>query len=145
MQRSYAYWFLSAAFVTSVFLVSWGQRKVGPAPRLEEWEFTELVAHLNHAGLGLRVVSPQQNGVIANTVFLTTTDKGFNEVNRLIKDPRRIGEWWGVLYCERVKGRDSTLWTSQWGGDCLVLGPFVFYGDRELLKQVRVALGNVNR
>jgi hypothetical protein len=143
MQRPSPHWFLSAALVVSVLLVvALGQRKAGPAKPLDDYAFHELLAHLSGAGLELRAVSPQKNGLFGATVFLTTTDKGWNEVNRLTKDPRRIAEWQGVLYCECVKGRDSTLLTNQWGGDCLVVGSFVFYGDHELLNRVRAALSD---
>jgi hypothetical protein len=144
MQRSFARWLLPAVLVVPVLLVvAFGPRRASPATSpLDDWDFTKLVAHLNRAGLGMREVSTQKNGVIGNAVFLTTTDKEWDDFNRLTKDPRRIAEWQGILYCECVKGRNPWLLTSQWGEDCLVAGPFLFYGDHKLLAQVRAALAD---
>jgi hypothetical protein len=135
---------LSAAFVVAVLLVVMlGQRKVrSTTPPLEDWTFSELVAYLNRAGLGLRPISTQKNGNSNEAVFLTTTDREWKDLNALSKDPRRIAEWRGILYCERLGGRDPSGLMSQWGEDCLVAGLFLFYGDRELLAQVRTVLSD---
>ncbi|HEY7308423.1 MAG TPA: hypothetical protein VH643_03570 [Gemmataceae bacterium] len=142
MRRPLTRWLLTTAFMAAVLLVvALGQRKREPAtPALDDWSLSELVDHLNREGLGLRMVSPQKNGDIGQAVYLTPTDKGWHDVNALTKDPRRIGEWRKIIYCESVKGRDPSYLMSQWGEDALVIGPFLFYGDRELLRRVRAIL-----
>jgi hypothetical protein len=71
------------------------------------------------------------------TAFLTT-DIEWENLNRLVKDSKRINEWRGTLYCERERGNDN-WWslTQQWGANYLIVGPFLLYGDRELLVLVR--------
>ena len=137
-------WLLIAVFMVAVLLVvGLGQRKVrSTTPPLHDWTFSELATYLNQAGLGLHRVPTQKSVATGDTMFLTTTEKGWDELNMLSKDARRIAEWRGVLYCERLGGRDPSPLTSQWGEDCLVIGPFLFYGDRELLAQVRAVLSN---
>ena len=69
--------------------------------------------------------------------FLTTTDKEWEDLNHLVKDPKRINEWRGTLYCERAKA-NTDLWylIRQWGANSLIVGPFLLYGDPELLVRV---------
>jgi hypothetical protein len=144
MQRPSARWLLPAVLVVPVLLVvALGPRRASPATSpLDDWNLTELVAQLNRAGMRLREVPPQKNGPIGNAVYLITTDKEWDDINALTKDRRRIAEWRGVLYCECVKGRNPWFLANQWGEDCLVAGPFLFYGDHQLLAQVRAALAD---
>jgi hypothetical protein len=125
-----------------------GQQRSGPATSAvppDDWDIPQLVAYLNDAGLGLRLVSTMKNGIINQTAFLTTTSKEWDDLNCLSKDQKQIHQWQGTLYC--VRGRaglfmanDWSALTHQWGDCCLVIGPFLFYGDRELLHRVRSAL-----
>ena len=137
------------AVLAAALLVGWiGLRAGRPAASAvppDDWDIPQLVAYLNDAGLGLRVVSALKNGVIDQTAFLTTSSKEWDDLNHLPKDPKQIHRWQGTLYCER--GRAGFLmrddWSAlvrQWGDCCLVVGPFLFYGDRELLDRVRAAL-----
>jgi hypothetical protein len=145
---------LWSALLVSASLAVWiGQRVHGPATSdvpPDDWDIPRLVAHLNDQGLGLRMVSTLKTDVIDQTAFLTTTNKKWQVLNRLPKDHKQIDLWRGTLYCEL--GRDGLFmrddWsalTSQWGDCCLVIGPFLFYGDRELLGRVRAALAALSR
>ena len=40
--------------------------------------------------------------VESNQFFLTTTDKTWEELNRLPKVPEWIASWQGTLYCEKA-------------------------------------------
>jgi hypothetical protein len=139
---------LPSVLVTAL-LAGWiGQRVSGPAKSAgtaDDWDIPRLVAYLNDAGLGLRMVSTTKNGVIDQTAFLTTTTKEWENLNRLFKDRKQIHLWQGTLYCERGRvrffmGDDWSALTRQWGDCCLVVGPFLFFGDRDLLDRVRAAL-----
>jgi hypothetical protein len=117
-------------------------RSIGPA---DGWDIPRLVAYLNDESLGLRMVATQKNGIIDQTAFLTTTSKGWEDLHCLPKDQKQINRWHGTLYCERgpeglFEGNDWSDLTHQWGDCCLVVGPFLFYGDRELLGRVLAAL-----
>lgn len=144
MQRfsNYGWWFV--AFGIMVFLtVAFRQCGGDPMPSarsLDDWDLSELVEQLNLMGLKFRLRSTQQNGTLGQTAFLTVTDKDWHSLNSLQKDKRRIHDWRGVLFCERVGESSATHLTDQWGEQCLAVGPFLFYGDTELLHRVRTAL-----
>jgi hypothetical protein len=144
MQRHPPRWFVPAVFAAAVLLaVSLGQRRATPPPLpLDDWQLPELVAHLKRAGLRLRMAAIAKNGAISPAVFLTTEEKPWRELNGLSKDPKRIAEWRGVLYCEYRGGRDQAGLARLWGEDCLTAGPFIFYGDAALLARVRDALAH---
>jgi hypothetical protein len=108
----------------------------------EDWNMIDLVEHLDQMGVQLQLRSTLANGALGQTVYLTTADKHWVDLNTLNKDAKRIHEWEGVIYCERVKG-DTAIALRLWGDRCLVVGPFLFYGDRELLRSIRGALAPV--
>jgi hypothetical protein len=76
-----------------------------------------------------------------NTAYLSSTDKGWAELAKLFKVREKIADWTGILYVEK-RGADSdwSITVALWGDCCLVVGPFVFFGDRELLARVRDVL-----
>jgi hypothetical protein len=108
---------------------------------LREWDIPHLAAYLKEEGLDLRIVATRQNGIIGETAFLTTTDKEFQDFNRMPKAQAFIHLWEGSLYCERGQiGEFRAHLTRQWGDCCLVAEPFIFFGDRKLLDRVGTAL-----
>jgi hypothetical protein len=131
---------LPALFAGALLSAGIGQQASDRLP-LDDWDIPQLVAYLNGHGMGLRVVSTRRDGVISQTAFLTTTDQEWEDLNGLAKDENQIVPWQGILYCVRGPGGDD--WAdlaSHWGDRCLIVGPYLFYGDRELLGRVRVAL-----
>jgi hypothetical protein len=136
-----AYWALPPAVLAGVLLALWvGQPKTDPAP-LKDWDISQLVSYLNEEGLGLRVVSTRKDGAVHQTAYLTTTPRDWDDLNRLQRGRTRIDQWRGTLHCERGPGGE--IWADlarQWGDNSLVVGPFLLYGDRELLGRVRAAL-----
>lgn len=146
--KRFAFYGLSAAAVlaVSLFAFSVGHRQVQRAATLralENWDFPELVEHLNRAGLEVRIQSPRQDGKPAHNAFLTTTPRDWDDLNRLgiCPGPRRIQEWRGVIYCERAgKGEPSFL---HWSDHLFVVGPFAFCGDAEFLERIRAILAPI--
>jgi hypothetical protein len=134
---------LPALLAGALLTVTMAQRRDGaatPAVSLDDWDIPQLAAYLNDEGLGLRLVSTQKDGVIHHTAFLTTTDQEWIDLNHLPKTRQKIDRWQGSLYCERSPFGDWSNQTHQWGDCCLVVGPFLLFGDRELLDRVRAAL-----
>jgi hypothetical protein len=134
---------LAVLLLTAVLAVLIDHFKSVPptGPSLDDWDIPTLVTYLNGQGLGLRMVSTQEDGANEEAVFLTTTDKGWDDFNRLPNDPERRVQWEGTLYCQRGPG--GVQWselTRLWSGCCVVVGPFLLYGDRELLDRVAAAL-----
>jgi hypothetical protein len=123
--------------------VAIGQRKNVPTPtvQMDDWDIPRLVAYLNGKGLGLRLISTYKDGAVGPAAFLTTTDKSWTDLNRLQNDPELIDMWQGILHCDC--GRSGEYWSSQkrrWCDCCAIVGPFLLYGDRELLGRVCAAL-----
>jgi len=118
----------------------------GTVVSLDDWDIPQFAAFLNERGLGLRLVSTMKGGDARYTAFLTTTDLEWENLNHLVKDAKRINEWRGTLYCERERGNDNWwLLTRHWGANYLIVGPFLLYGDPELLVLVRDAVETFTR
>lgn len=143
MQRFPCYCLLSTAVLAITLLtVSLGQglgNHAAAQRSLEEWDIPELADHLNHAGLEVRLRFADRNGVSAQTAYLTTTDKDWDDLNHLFIHPERIQEWRGTVCCKRARKEQEPVFGLQ-SDPCVVAGPFVFFGDDELLERIRVAL-----
>jgi hypothetical protein len=145
MPRSRAFWLLVSVLLASSLLVFSIYRPASEIPssagQRHDWDIPRLVAHLNESGLDLRAVSTQKDGPSNVIAFLTTTDKEWLDLNGLTKDPSRIDRWRGTLYCERLPSNGFEVDLDHLLGDCyIVVRPFLFFGDRELLKQVHEIL-----
>jgi hypothetical protein len=111
-----------------------------PTVCMDGWSVPDLVRHLEARGLGLCAMPTWKGGTVIHNAFLTVPGKLFEELAGLPKDRASLDRWAGVVYCEecpRIAARDlQCLW-----GDCsLRAGPFVFFGDRDLLGRIREAL-----
>jgi hypothetical protein len=107
---------------------------------IHQWDLPELAIYLNRMGVEVRLRAVPKNGPLSNSAYLTSTTKEWRDLNELSKDPRRIQEWQGTVYCERVGENDVSHLLEQWGEHCLGVGPFLFYGDAQLLERVRDTL-----
>jgi hypothetical protein len=136
---------LLPALAVAFLLVAWNwdraPRREPSAARLEEWDVADVADRLREAGLGLRLVATREDGQVHNSAFLTATDMDWAELNVLPKVPEQAGRWRGTLYVERVWDRQQRdVRTDVWGDSCLAVGPFLFFGDRDLLPRVHDAL-----
>jgi hypothetical protein len=143
MRSSWRYVGLCAGFLAISFLTVWlNSRRVAsvpPAP-LDDWDMPRLAAHFNRAGLPVQMTSTQKNGVVSSSVFFTIAHKDWRYLNDLSKNPERIDEWRGVVYCECTSPASAANLVRQWGDHTLLVGPFIFYGDATLLARISVAL-----
>ncbi len=145
----WAFRLLASVLVTGALVVHCVGRRTAspatPARPLDGWDIPRLVAYLNGKGLGLRVVSTLKGGGGTEVMaFLSTTDRGWEELTRLPRDRSQVGRWRGTLHCERGPGGgDWADLQRQWGDCCLVVGPFLLFGDRELLGRVRAGLSDL--
>ena len=145
MRLPRAHWILLAGFVASVLLAAaLGQRTASPRTPplpLNDWDIPQLVDYLHRAGIRLHVAPTAKDGVVQNTAFLTTTERTWYELNRLRKDAKQLDPWQGILYCERLELDEMwRVMADQWGDFGWSAGPFLFYGDPELLARVRAVL-----
>src|SRR5262245_27360260 len=112
---------------------------------LADWDVPRLVAYLRARGLSLRVVGANLHGPLGEGVYLTTTSKGWEELVHLVRAPEQIDRWRGILLCERVRAPVSRA-NPGVGRDCgLVVGPFEFFGDRELIAQIGAVFATSER
>lgn len=112
-----------------------------PLARLHDWDLPQLVLHLEAQGLGLRPVPDSARGELRFGAYLIRTEKDWEQLSRLFKAPERIEGWKGTVHCGRVTGPQARdVCSSLWGDCSLVAGPFVFFGDRELLAEIGACL-----
>jgi hypothetical protein len=145
MRQPRARWILFAGFVASVLLAAaLGKRTASPTTPplpLNDWGVPELADYLQRAGIRLHVVPATKDGVVGDTAFLSTTANSWPELNRLRKDANQLARWRGILYCERLEHKKMRrVLEEQWGDYGWSAGPFLFYGDPELLARVRAVL-----
>jgi hypothetical protein len=138
-------WPVVSVFMAGLVLVVWvGHHAGGHAARpvgMDDWDLPQLAAYLNEKGLDLRLRSTQKSGEPRISAYLLTTDRPWIELNHLVKTPNQMEPWRGTLYCEW--GGSQRKWASlmsQWGDCCFVAGPFIFFGDPDLLTRVRAIL-----
>lgn len=141
------YWrcfLLCAPFVVmAILMVPFGQQPVGSVPEalpLDHWDMPQLAAYLQKAGLNLRVQPTQKDGILRRSVYLTAGEKDWQELNGLIKDPEWIHQWRGIAFCTHETPDAAADLARQWGEQGLLVGPFAFYGDGELLARINGAL-----
>jgi hypothetical protein len=111
------------------------------APRsLDDLDIPELAEHLNQAGLNVQLRSPRKDGAFYHNAYLMTTHRDWEELNRLSINPgpSRMHEWHGIVYCER--GGKGKVEPPEWKDHLLVIGPFLFCGDAELLDRIGAIL-----
>jgi hypothetical protein len=144
MQRFPRYCLLSTAVLAWILLAAFLSGHLGnraAAPRsLDDWDIRELADHLNQAGLNVQLQSPRKDGAIYHNAYLTTAPRDWEELNRLSINPgpSRIHQWHGIVYCERVG--NGKLEPLDWEDHLLVIGPFSFFGDAELLERIDILL-----
>lgn len=140
------HWSAFAFVLAGVILAGWAWRtawRPQPLP-LESWAIADMADHLCGRGIHLRVVSTAFSSPARQSVFLTQTDKPWARLNEVAALRECIDQWRGTLLLLH-RGDDVDRLAEQtelWGDSCLIAGPFVFFGDPELLLSVRAVLGD---
>lgn len=146
MRQYRRYFLLGAPFVVAAILTaSFGQRRattMSESLPLDHWGIPKLAAYLNEAGVQVRMQSAQKDGIIRQSVYLTSTQKDWRELNCLVKDPSWIHMWQGIVFCTHETPNAAEELVRQWGDQGLLAGPFAFYGDAELLVRIKDALNH---
>jgi hypothetical protein len=90
---------------------------------------------------GARVVSTRADGRIDRSFFLTVRDSDEDALRRLPRVSDRAEQWRGTVQCEwLVDWQPAELFLEQWGEHGYGQLPFVFFGDKDLLAQIKDAL-----
>jgi hypothetical protein len=142
---------LALTVLAGVLLGAWawraGMKRRPVEPAIDDWDVPRLARHLNEHGLGLRVLATSKRYDTPERAYLTTTDRTFEQLDVLPKAVAlRRGTWKGTLYCQRTSNPvarelSAGVWEDEDG--LPVIGPFVFFGDPELLRRVRAALADL--
>jgi len=144
MRWNWRYVLLCGAFTAMTFLTVWlGPRRAAPeaAPvLLDNWDIPQLAAYLNRAGVEVDMLSTRKDGVAGSNGFLMVVKKDWTYVNQLTKDPSQMHKWRGIVYCGRETPNVLADLARQWHNHCLRVGPFMFYGEAELLARIGAAL-----
>jgi hypothetical protein len=109
--------------------------------QLDAWSVPQFVEYLEGRLPGLRAVPTNEQQSSCRNSYLTRTDWGWDRLNQLPWDRRRIDRWRGTAYCERISDPEERNIVAGMWGDCgMAAGPFVLFGDSELLAEIRKAL-----
>jgi hypothetical protein len=102
----------------------------------------ELTLRLHRAGSPLRVVPQRKDGFLLGAIFLTETDQGIAELQRLPIDPGKSALWTGTVVVIDDSNPDFACDTGSWAENGLRRGPLVFFGDRAIIESIRKAYEN---
>jgi hypothetical protein len=82
-----------------------------------------------------------RDGPLNAGAFLTTTDKSWGALSQPSMTPEHKKDWKDTVYCYKPAALpgESVLFSFE-DEDCLHAGPFVLYGDPDMLKRIRAAL-----
>jgi hypothetical protein len=111
-----------------------------PPGAINNWSMADLLRHAQSRGLRLHPTPTGLGRPLHRNAFFSERDTTWDRLNVLPKDPAAIARWAGVVYCERVTELGVTEEeVESWGEYALAIGPFVFFGDPELLARLRAA------
>jgi hypothetical protein len=102
---------------------------------------TELTEHLNRSGLSLYVVPLTDSSPEAG-LYLCESPHSLEQLQKLRRAVELGDHWRGIVFCEYYKrlGEVDDAELERWGEHGMLLGPFVFFGDPALLRQIRQTL-----
>jgi hypothetical protein len=90
---------------------------------------------------GARIVSTRVDGQIDRSFILTVSGWDEDTLRSLPRVSDRAEQWRGAVLCEwLVDWQPAELFLEEWGDYGFALPPFVFFGDKELLAQIKEAL-----
>lgn len=90
---------------------------------------------------GARIVSTRADGVVDRSFILTVRGSDEGTLRRLPRVSDRAEQWRGTVLCEwLVDWQSAEFFLEEWGEYGFALPPFVFFGDNELLAQIKEVL-----
>jgi len=97
------------------------------------------------AGFNFRVVSDRQDGLLIENMFLTQSDLADGEIRSLAIDPTQMERWRGTVKVFYEPSLQFTRWIGEDSEYNYRYGPYLMFGDEELLKAIKELLQSDNR
>jgi hypothetical protein len=140
-------WIVVSIFLAAVTAVplTCGLRSrsaTSPPTVTESRTFTELAEVLSQAAPDLHVVPTMKNGSLEMGFYLCTDARSWEQLTSVSRSYRRADKWQGLVCCERI-GHAFPEWEIQeWGEHAMQIGPFLFFGDPDLLRRIDQIIRN---
>jgi hypothetical protein len=136
--RAWIYFVAATAVATALAARSpSGQPAPAPDP-LASWGIPKMRARLAERLPHLVQTADAAGGQAEVGFYLTTAPRPWEALNRLSCVPERADRWRGAVHCGHYC--EVLPVVEGWGEHGLVAGPFLFFGDPELLSQIQDAL-----
>lgn len=133
---------LFAVAVTLIPLIGQRMRRRASPPRT----LAEFAAQISRCLPSLRVVPLFENKP-DSPVWVCLRSHSREQLRGLPRDPDLVksGHWQGIVFCEQV-GKGAAIpeefIRDNWGEYALRVGPFLLFGDPDLLQRIHEALGS---
>jgi hypothetical protein len=112
-----------------------------PTPPQEAKDVAELTTLLESRGVALHAAALARNGPCDDRAYLTDAERPWAELSRLPAVREKVGQWRGVVMCEKVvPGSTPRVHLEVWGDAYLEAPPWIFFGDPDLRKRIGEAL-----
>ena len=108
---------------------------------LTDWDVARLVDHLHRHNLPLNSAATAGTAEVPESAYLSTVPINRAALSRLERSKNKVGDWKGVVYCQVLRDPAARARERQRLGDsCRERGPFLFFGDPDLLDRIDDAL-----
>jgi hypothetical protein len=141
-------WICISLFLASVALVPLISRSLR-RPIAPPRTLAEIAEFLSQNAPDLYVVPSIENRPECG-LYICMHRQPREQLVRLVRNPKvvgtsRLGEWQGIVFLDRLGNLDSLAEELQiWGEHGLQIGPYVFFGDPNLLQRIyKVILGTI--
>jgi hypothetical protein len=142
-------WLVVSIFLAAVMAVPLTcrlrSRPTPPPTATELRTLTELAEVLSQEAPDLQIVPIAKHGNVERGMFLSKEPRSWEKLASVTRSNRDADKWQGVVYCERQGGDISSIPErdiEMWGEHALRIGPFLLFGDPELLHRIDQIIRN---
>jgi hypothetical protein len=143
-------WIVVSIFLAAVTAVAltcrlWSRPAMPTPTATELCTLTGLAEALSQDALDLQVVPMMKNGSPEFGFYLCTDARSWEQLAPVLRRNRDAHQWNGVVYCERNNGHSSSIPEREiqlWGEHAMQIGPFLFFGDPDLLRRIDKIIRN---
>jgi hypothetical protein len=136
-QKRFPMWIGVSLFAVSIAMVPLIYR-VSSQPIPPPGTLTELTELLSQKAPELHVVPRRENGPV-DGLWVSVRPLDRDQLPNLSRIHERGDRWQGIVFCEQV--REGFVIPKEiihdWGEYGLQIGPFLFFGDPDLLRRIR--------